>query len=397
MAQDWLLEFLIGTGKLFLHPVLYILIFLAAFLGVSRVKRERKNFHVRVENAYFELRQLLPKGLLIGLVVSVIIIAVGIVIPLEAVYLTAGVSVLLLLTTRIRLLSPAYTLGIATLVILLTSWQKWSLPYFDEIQLDEQAYPALVALLALLLIGEGVLILWNGSKGTSPKLIDGKRGQRVGVHEVKRVWLLPVFLLIPGDVLHLPFSWWPTLSVGGDTYSLLLVPFAVGIYQQIKAMLPKEAISYQGKRVVTLGVVTALLAVGTYFFPLVAIGAVALALISREMITLSQRNREKDLPFYFSKQNGGLMILGILLNSPASKMDLKVGEIISKVNGQSVSDEKAFYEALQRNRAHCKLEVLDVNGEVRFVQRALYEGDHYELGILFVQDEKKWDSEVGIS
>ncbi|MDF2789836.1 MAG: cell division topological determinant, partial [Neobacillus sp.] len=32
--------------------------------------------------------------------------------------------------------------------------------------------------------------------------------------------------------------------------------------------------------------------------------------------------------------------------------------------------------------------------EVRFVQRALYEGDHYELGILFVQDEKKWDSEV---
>lgn len=88
------------------------------------------------------------------------------------------------------------------------------------------------------------------------------------------------------------------------------------------------------------------------------------------------------------------MILGILLNSPASKMDLKVGEIISKVNGQSVRDEKGFYEALQRNRAHCKLDVLDVNGEVRFVQRALYEGDHYELGILFVQDEKKWDSEV---
>lgn len=268
MAQDWLLEFLFGAGKLFLHPVLYILVCLAAFLGVSRVKRERKNFHVRVENAYFELRQLLPAGLLIGLVLSVIIIAIGIVIPLEAVFFTAGVTVLLLLTTRIRLLSPAYTVGIATLVLLLSPWQKWPLPYFNEIQLDKQAYPALAALLALLLIGEGILILWNGSKGTSPKLINGKRGQRVGVHEVKRVWLLPVFLLIPGDVLHLPFSWWPTLSVGGDTYSLLLVPFAVGMYQQVKSMLPKEAIRYQGKRVVILGVMTTLLAAATFFIHL---------------------------------------------------------------------------------------------------------------------------------
>ena len=51
--------------------------------------------------------------------------------------------------------------------------------------------------------------------------------------------------------------------------------------------------------------------------------------------------------------------------------------------------KKVFYEALQQNRAHCKLEVLDVNGQIRFVQRALYEGDHHELGILFVLKMKK--------
>lgn len=89
------------------------------------------------------------------------------------------------------------------------------------------------------------------------------------------------------------------------------------------------------------------------------------------------------------------MILGILPESPADKMALEVGELVTKVNGMNVNDEKTFYEALSRNRAHCKLEVLDTNGQIRFVQRALYEGDHHELGILFVQDEKKWDSEVG--
>ena len=86
------------------------------------------------------------------------------------------------------------------------------------------------------------------------------------------------------------------------------------------------------------------------------------------------------------------MILGIIPKSPAEKMALEVGELVTKVNGTLVKDEQGFYEALQRNAAHCKLEVLDTNGQIRFVQRALYEGDHHELGILFVQDDKKWDS-----
>ncbi len=109
MVQSWVFEFLFGTGKLFLHPVFYLLFLLAAFLGVSRVKRERRNFHVRVENAYFELRQLIPYGFVIGLVISIVMIAVGVVIPFEAVALTAGITILVCLTARVRFLSPAYT------------------------------------------------------------------------------------------------------------------------------------------------------------------------------------------------------------------------------------------------------------------------------------------------
>lgn len=389
MVQSWGLEFLFGAGKLFLHPVFYLLFLLAAYLGVSRVKRERKNFHVRVENAYFELRQLIPNGFVIGLVISIIMIAVGVVIPFEAVVLTAGITILVCLTARVRFLSPAYTIGIAFFIMVISDWQNWSLPYFSEISFNGQTYAAVSALLSLLLIGEGILILRNGTKGTSPKLIQGKRGLRVGVHEVKRAWMLPVFLLIPGDVLELPFSWWPVFSLGGETYSLLLVPFTAGMYQQVQAMLPRVAISTHGKRVIVLGVMIAIIAAGGYFVPIAAIIGVGIALICRELISVGLRIRERNLPFYFSKQNKGLMILGIVLDSPASKMSLKTGEIISKINGQSVHDEKSLFEALHRNRAHCKLEVLDVNGEVRFVQCALYEGDHHGLGLLFVQEEMK--------
>lgn len=396
LAQEWLFELLKGMGMLFLHPIFYYLFILAAFFGVSRVKRERRNFHIRVENAYFELRQLLPLGILIGLVMSVIIVGVGLVVPFAFIILTAAITMLWGLTTKVRLLSPIYTVGFAFFALIFMAGNDLSLPVFNEAfaNLDESIFPGIAVILTLFIIGEGVLIIKNGVKGTSPKLVKSKRGLNVGVHEVKRLWMVPVFLLIPGEAISLPFGWWPVFSIGGESYSLILVPFAIGFFMQVQGLLPKEAIRHLGKRVIVLGSILTVASVASYWAPLVSIVVVALAIIGREVLSYRQRMVEENLPFYFSKRNHGLMILGIIPDSPAFNMSLQVGEVISKVNGKTVYDEKLFYEALQKNRAHCRLEVLDVNGEVRFVQRALYEGDHHELGILFVQDENKWGNEA---
>lgn len=396
MGLDWLLELLKGTLKLFLHPVFYYCFFIAAALGVSRVKRERKNFSVRSENAYFELRQLLPLGIVIGIGISIVTITAGITIPFATILFMAVLTILLSATTKPRLIAPVYVVGLAFFLTVVAGGEEWSVPLFRDafLQLDEKVIPSIAALLSLLVIGEGLLILLNGKKGTSPKLMKSKRGQRVGLHEVKRLWMVPVFLFIPGTALQAPFEWWPVFSIGSESYSMILVPFAIGFHQQIQGMLPKEAIQAFGKKVVVLGIFLALLSVGSYWLPVLAIVVVAIAIVGREILTLRQRIKDNNSPFYFSKQNHGVMILGVLPGSPASKMALQVGELVTKVNGTLVHDEQTFYEALQRNRAHCKLEVLDVNGQVRFVQRALYEGDHHELGILFVQEEKKWGTEA---
>jgi hypothetical protein len=391
LVQLWLFELLKGTGRLFLHPVFYYLIFLSGLLGVSRVKRERKNFHTRTFDAYFELRQLFPIGLILGLVLTIVTLMIGLTLPFAAILLIAVFTILWSLTTNIRLMSPVYTVGAAFFAITLITEYEWTLPLFNETfqDLEEKVYPSLVILMALLLISEGILITKNAGKGTSPKLVKSKRGQNVGAHEVKRFWLLPMFLLIPGEALTLPFDWWPVFTIGAESYSLILVPFAIGFNQQIQGMLPKQSIQLQGRRVTTFGIMILILSVIGYWYPLISIGVAAFAIIGRELISLMQRLKDDNLPFYFSKKNNGLMIIGIIPESPADKMGLQVGELMSKVNGVKILDEQVFYEALQKNRAHCKLEVLDTNGEVRFVQRALYEGDHYELGILFVQDERK--------
>ncbi|KKK39489.1 PDZ serine protease [Mesobacillus campisalis] len=372
----------------------YYLFFLAAYLGISRVKRERKNFHVRAQDAFFEIRQLVPAGLLIGLVLSVVTLGAGLVIPIAAVGLIGVFTLLLGITMKVRFLSPAYTVGSAFFVLIFIAGQDWNLPLTGDYvaSLEHKIYPSVAILMGLLLIAEGILIRKNGSKGTSPKLVKSKRGQTVGVHEANRLWMLPVFLLVPGDAIQHIWSWWPVFGIGDNLYSILLVPFAAGFRQEIRGMLPKEAVQLHGGRVTALGVLALSVAIASYWYPLAAIAAVAAAVLGREIIVLALRLHDDNLPVYFSKQNQGVMILGVIPESPAAKMGLQVGELVTKVNGTSINDENSFYEAIQRNAAHCKLEVLDTNGQVRFVQRALYEGDHHQLGILFVQDEKKWDS-----
>ncbi|WHY76885.1 PDZ domain-containing protein [Neobacillus sp. WH10] len=397
MVQIWLVELLKGTGKLFLNPVLYYLVFLAGIIGVMRVKRERKNFHIRAHDAFFELRQLFPQGLLIGLILSIIVVAAGITVPFAVILLIAGFTLLWSLTTNIRLMSPAYTVGAAFFTLILIAENNWSIPLFSEAfnSISDKVYPSVVVILGLLLIAEGILIFKNGSRGTSPKITRSKRGQSVGAHEVKRLWMVPLFLLVPGDVLQSSFDWWPVFHLGAKEYSLIVVPFAIGFHQQIKGMLPAEAIKLHGRRVIVLGVFITLISLAGYWYPLTSIVVAALAIIGRETLALMANLKDDSLPPYFSKKNQGVMIIGIIPDSPSSKMGLQVGEIITKANGVLVRDENTFYEALQKNRAHCKLEVFDTKGEIRFVQRALYEGDHHELGILFVQDERKYDEKIG--
>ncbi|KAA9018028.1 PDZ domain-containing protein [Niallia endozanthoxylica] len=399
MALDWGFEFLNGLQKLFLNPLFYYLFIVAGLLGFSRVKRERKQFHVRAKDPFFEIRQLLPLGFVLGLILSVVTIAAGLVIPIETVIFAALFTFLWSLTTNFRFLSPVYTIGFAFFATLFFLSKKWSLPLIESHtpEWNQSILPPIAALLGLLIIAEGILIFRNGRKGTSPKLVKGRRGLRVGVHEVKRLWMLPLFLIIPGEALQVPFEWWPVFSVGGQTYSILLVPFAIGYYQQIQGKLPVLAVMQAGKKIVKFGIVLTCLSVVGYWYPLASIVLVALAIIGRELLSMRQRLVEDNLPFYFSQRNHGVMILGVIPDSPAEKMGLDVGEVVFKVNGVTITDEESFYEAMQKNRAHCKLEVFDVNEQVRFVQRALYEGDHHQLGILFVQNEKKWEDEVAVA
>lgn len=334
---------------------------------------------------------MLPQGLLWGLLLSLITLGTGLVIPTAAMITMVIITVLLALTTNVRFVSPAYTIPLTFFVLYFLSELKIGVPLFHTYfeQYNQSIYPTLVILLGILLIAEGFIIRSNGAKIASPQLTVSKRGQTVGQYAFRRLWLLPMFVFIPTGELSAPFSWYPIFSIGEVHIAPIVLPFMIGFAQKVKGMIPEPAVRDHGKQVVSFGFLITVLAAASYWVPMLAIVTAIIALFGREIIYYAQKNADRKRAFYFSESKKGVKILGVIPNSPADKMGLIKGEIVSKINGMAVYKEVEFYEALQKNRAFCKLEVIGNNGEMRFVQRALFEGEHYELGLLFVNDQLK--------
>jgi hypothetical protein len=128
-------------------------------------------------------------------------------------------------------------------------------------------------------------------------------------------------MLIPGDAVQLPFSWWPVFHLGAENYNLFFIPVAVGFQQRIQGMLPKQAIKAFGKKVLMLGIIVLAASAAGYWYPLASIFTVAIAVVGHEGLAFLQKIREDGMPFFFSKKSNCVMILRIILDFPASKME----------------------------------------------------------------------------
>lgn len=385
LEQIWMTEVLKGIGRFFLHPVFYYALLLALVSGAARVKRERNDFHIRVYKRSLELRSLFPAGLICGLILSALSVAAGVEVSWPVLAAVAAATILFSLVGQFRFLSPAFTLGIPVLLFFVFTWLPVQLP--DWMSGTTDAMVAGLSILAgLLLLAEGVLLRTSGTKHVSPKLRKSRRGLNVGAFVAKKLWLVPVVCFLPAGPLSVTASWWPVVNWGGHTFSLVLVPFLIGFQHQIQSTLPQSALKRIGTWVIWAGIMTTAIGAAGLYFPYFPAAAAVFAIVARAWISIRHRMRENNAPYYFTQQNNGMIILGIIPGSKAEKMGLSIGEVISKCNGEPVRNTDEFYRALQKSPAYCKLEVIDTNGEMRFAQGALYEGEHHELGILTVEN-----------
>ncbi|MED2941849.1 PDZ domain-containing protein [Bacillus swezeyi] len=387
-VEESLIELLKGAGWFFVHPLFYFMMAMSLAYGYARIKRERKTFHTRIEDIYDEFKFTYSKGLLAGILLSIVSFGLGLSLPFGMLILIAAVTAAAALTFRQSLLSSAYTLGVSIVIGLSIDYAGSGMAEAFLPQLSLANWSAAAVLLGLLLFAEGILAYKTAHIRTSPAIVMSRRGLPIGQQIANRVWFLPLFILIPGHAIESSVPWWPVLSFNGGAFQLLWIPYFIGFGQRVQGSLPSESIKITARRISVLGIMTLLIAAGSIWWTPLAAAAAAAAVAGRAFLTWKQRVNDNSAPFYFSKRDQGLMVLGIIPNTPAAGLGLQIGEIITKVNGIQVKNEADFYEALQKNGAFFKLEVVGLNNEIRFEQRASYEGEHHELGILFVKDEE---------
>jgi hypothetical protein len=383
-----------AIGYVFINPIFYLLLFVTIYLGLKRVEKERNEFQTRVFDVVEDLKTAFGFGVILSLLFSLVALFIGISFSVEVLVVLVAVYFILLVPCRPRLLTPSLVLGLAIMMLMILPHFTTSISLIDNLFASVQArsFGQLLLLLAMLIIAEAILIMKSGTKKTSPFHLLSKRGRLIGAHESNKLWLFPMIFFMPQSSGMFSPNWWPSLTVAGESYTIIMFPFIIGFYQLVKGKLPEQAIFTAGLRVLLLGGLVLIGVALSYYYPLVIPIIVGLAIVCREGLYLYERYIDQNSLHFFTNHKEGIMILGVIPQSPAAKMRIRVGEMVHKVNGKKVTNENEFYAALQINSAFCKLEVLDDAGEIRFANRALFDGDHHELGLIFV--EEKIDSKL---
>jgi len=392
MVQDGIIVILKGILYFVCNPVLYFLIAGFFLFGWQRVRRERRSFGLKVYGVFNSVMVTIVPSLLIGLIGTIILVGAGISLPFGVIALITACYFLTFCTVQLRFLSPMIAVGLTMIIAYFLS--DFSTP-FDLLNrwisdINRASLRDIGIMLTVVTLLEAVGVLIWGGRQTSPRLITSSRGKKVGAHEASQLWIAPIFILIPMSTGGVDaMSWWPFSA--GHSFGLCLLPLGIGFQQLISHSLPLPAIRQSGRWLLGTAILIAMLTGVSFFYfrDGCLLVAAAIAVLSRISFVLWHYRVHHAYSFFFTNKGNGLMVVGIIPNSPADYMNVKIGEVVDKANGRSVRTEEDFYRALQINAAYCKLDILNYEEEIRFVKAPVYENDFHNIGFLFLEPSRR--------
>ncbi|MDN3437506.1 PDZ domain-containing protein [Planococcus sp. APC 3900] len=382
------MDLIVAIGRFFVNPVFYIALLAAVLLGYYRVKKERKIFRIRIVYGLTEFKRLIKDGWLYALVFSVLFAGIGLVVPMDWLIALSIVSIVLMATTFYQAGSFIYLAAAAVGLSWLFSANEWTLNFgffkFEGVAFSYEWLIPVVLIAGALVFAEGKMIGKAAADAASPRLHKSGRGLKAAAYISKRLWLLPILLVVPGSLIESYAPYWPQLPIGESSFSLILFPFIFGFQGRSQRTLPVYLYPQVAKAVSTLGIGIVVVGLAALLWQPLAVVALAAGVIGRIAIAVRFAMKERSGNYAVTPQSQGVMIVDVLPDSPADKMGLLRGEVIRKVNGIAIANESELYEAIQVNAAHCRLEVLDHNLEVRLRQHVIFRHDHHRLGLLVV-------------
>ncbi len=388
-ALQWGWSVLNACLYLLLQPFYYISILIVALGYRRQMLLERKLFHTRMHSWAAETWRVVWSGLLAGMALSVLGMFISVHLnPTSIVCL--WIATLLLMLIRVRYLCLAYSVGLLGVVQfflnIASGWQPGGVLGTSVAAIRGLDIPALLVLVAVLHVAEALLVRWQGGKAATPLFVEGKRGRLVGGYRMEDLWPIPLLLLVPAQGGFM-LPWTPLF--GGDAgtgYMLAALPVLMGFSSVTLGQLPRQKAVLTSNRLLLYSVALLLLSLlAAWWNPLILLAAL-FSILAHEALIWYGNIEESRLSPMFVHPEQGMRVLAVLPDSPATAMGILPGEAIYRVNGMVVNSRAELHQALRINSAFCKLEVRNLQGESKFVQRGMYDGDHHQLGVVLAPD-----------
>lgn len=389
-----------GLPSIIFHPFTYVLLFVILLMWKRQVDFERKLFGTRLNTVGEGFVLTVFHGIIAGLLLSLILIGIGVVFSLEP-FLYLWCIAVILMMFHVRYLCFAYAgaiLGVLSLIAR-TIPANEGLGAFAYLwtSIANIYLPSVFAIVAVLHLAEAFLVKVSKGRYSTPVFIQSKRGRLVGAYNIQYIWFVPIFFLIDGfafdgsqGVTLALYNGWPLVSGNGfgvAPLSLLLLPAVLGYSEQAVSSTPVQKTQSSYKWLLAFSLILLALTMGALLFSPLIVAAIIFSFVGHDVMIKYSHYQEMKRPPIYVHPNKGLKILTIIPESPAEKMGLQSGEIIMKVNGQETNKRMDLYMALSLNKAYCRLEVLNLEGHVKFVNRSIYEDEHHQLGVILAPDE----------
>lgn len=254
-----------------------------------------------------------------------------------------------LMLVHMRFLCFAYAGGLVALSSALLGWPQVNIPH-------------VIALVAILHITESILIFISGRYSAVPLIMQRDDGRLIGAFSLQNFWPLPLVLLaavaVPeaaypdSGVIKMP-DWWPLLPLNLDVseghrwiYTIMPVVAALGYSDVAIASSPAERRRRSAFHLLLYSMVLLALALLAARYPwLQTVAALASPFGHELLIQLDNRREFKGVPRFVPPPQG-VMILDTVVDSPARRVGLKAGDIITQIDEYPVNSGFELARAL---------------------------------------------------
>lgn len=254
---------------------------------------------------------------------------------------------------------------------------------------------SLMTFVGVIYILEGILIIFDGSRGAIP-VFTKKDDKIVGGFSFNRYWPIPVAILmvfnnsIAGEdsIYSNITSWWPIINNKSIVPLLATVMIAsiplYGImgYSNVTFTQEKKTKSLRcGIAILIYGISVSLVGQLAGINILGQIIAIIYELLAFEVIMRYEYRIEKKGQSLYVSDDEGIMVLEVTPNSPAYEVGIKRGDKIIEINGQNIKSEGDIFKAARESILKIPIKVKNNSGQVL---EYVVQPRNKRLGILLV-------------